>query len=700
MPTQLDEVLIRLSDELAEHLRDTGVISDSVTSERVDARRISLESLRGIVSLGFDIRRTERRELSEDAFPTAEGGTESTGIHRLWQVHNRADWSEHPQRYLDLAKRAAASDPLFAYDVLSEALTLFPEQARLDELESGARAFVQRVLQLLALTLIQIGAKQRARDILEQLQAQTQADGETLGLLGRIQKDHAFELADPAARATALRTAMQTYLAGRHAAIESGRSGDATYCGINAATLALLSGDPKQAGVLVADVSKACRTELKQPDVDSFWPHATLGEAALIGGDIEAAARCYGRAVAAQGAEGRDRDLGACRRQARLLLDHLGAGKAVLDELLFVPPCAVFSADRAPSGRMRDADLQHLDDKIQACLQRLQVKIGYACPATPGEILFLEHLHQRGGEINIALPQPAQTYRQAWIQPRLGGDWAERFDRLIENAVRLVELCDEDVPSLAADQQFADRYLEGLASFRARTLAVDVVRAAPGFAAADASSLPALWQHQGYPVELLESPTPPSPPDAVSGAVPEGDPSRTIRAMLFADAEGFSRLSDRQLLRFSAAFFDHTAAVVDKYDDAVLYRRTEGDGLYFVLVDVAAACAFGLDLRDALNGIDWEAIGLPAEMGVRFSMDCGPVHAHYDPVTRQQSFSGLYINRAARLEPLTPRDNIYVSESFAAVATAQNVAGCTLEYVGQLVLPKAWGPDTGLSLGS
>jgi class 3 adenylate cyclase len=49
------------------------------------------------------------------------------------------------------------------------------------------------------------------------------------------------------------------------------------------------------------------------------------------------------------------------------------------------------------------------------------------------------------------------------------------------------------------------------------------------------------------------------------------------------------------------------------------------------------------------------------------------------------------VSQAARIEPVTPPGQVYVSEAFAAAAAARGVQVFTCDYVGRLPLAKGYG---------
>jgi tetratricopeptide (TPR) repeat protein len=99
----------------------------------------------------------------------------------------------------------------------------------------------------LALALARAGQTEEAQELLRDLLTELPPDAETLGLVGRINKDLALGCADAAEARAHLESALAFYLDGYR------RDGDA-YCGINAASLHVLLGRQEAARDLAAEV--------------------------------------------------------------------------------------------------------------------------------------------------------------------------------------------------------------------------------------------------------------------------------------------------------------------------------------------------------------------------------------------------------------------------------------------------------------
>jgi tetratricopeptide (TPR) repeat protein len=72
---------------------------------------------------------------------------------------------------------------------------------------------------------------------------------------------------------------------------------DDYYTGINAATLAALTGDMEEAARLAESVAKICQSLSEISWGDRYWVFATQGEAAVLLGQTEEAVRFYATAI-------------------------------------------------------------------------------------------------------------------------------------------------------------------------------------------------------------------------------------------------------------------------------------------------------------------------------------------------------------------------------------------------------------------
>jgi class 3 adenylate cyclase len=169
------------------------------------------------------------------------------------------------------------------------------------------------------------------------------------------------------------------------------------------------------------------------------------------------------------------------------------------------------------------------------------------------------------------------------------------------------------------------------------------------------------------------------------------EPGVPFRAVLCADAKGYSRLDAPQLRIFAREFLGRVGSMVDRVRAQTVTVKTAGDGLFVVFKELPDAIRFGLELRDTMRKTDWGLFGLPEDLGLRISLDAGPVLEFDDPVSGARDVAGSLVNRAARIEPITPVNHVYASRTVAALATAMALPGVRFEYAGETPLPKGFG---------
>jgi len=161
--------------------------------------------------------------------------------------------------------------------------------------------------------------------------------------------------------------------------------------------------------------------------------------------------------------------------------------------------------------------------------------------------------------------------------------------------------------------------------------------------------------------------------------------------MLFADAVGYSKLTEDQIPAFIEQFLGDIARLRLDSPDGPIHVETAGDGLYMVFEQVGAAGRFALELSRIIGGRDWRDAGLPPSMGIRIALHCGPVFCTRDPITGNPMYTGPHTSRTARIEPITPVGQVYASGAFAAVATATDVSDLRFSYIGRAQLAKKHG---------
>ncbi len=250
-----------------------------------------------------------------------------------------------------------------------------------------------------------------------------------------------------------------------------------------------------------------------------------------------------------------------------------GADPAIL-EPLSGPAVAHYCGHRIASsggeGRFSTADEGVVARMIAAEVARHPVAYAYGSLASGGDILWAEALLATGCELHVILPFDREEFVRHSVAPS-GPGWVERL------------------------------WDGGPAHGEAGT-AIDVER----------------WRRAGREASVawpsagsLPGPDDPEPaavsPPAPAQASPAAVSGRVMRAMLFADVRGFSRLTDEQLPRLADRVLGAFADTLSRHSCSIEHQNTWGDGLYVVLADAPAASACVLDLQAAMTGLDLEA---------------------------------------------------------------------------------------------
>jgi class 3 adenylate cyclase len=370
--------------------------------------------------------------------------------------------------------------------------------------------------------------------------------------------------------------------------------------------------------------------------------------------------------------------------------------------------CGHRIADGEGAGRFPPDAEARVAASIAEVVSRHPAGFAYGSLASGADILWAEALLAGGAELHVVLPFACHEFLELSVLPA-AGDWGERFDRCLA-AATTVDYATNDA-FLGDDVLFryGTELAMGLALLRAqfldseaRQLAVWDGRAADG--AAGTAIDVATWRRGGRPVTIVSpagaatiaeidgEPAEALASAPVSASTPSGRrPQRVVRAMLFADVQGFSTLADEQLPVFADRILGAFAAVVERRRDHVWHRNTWGDAVYVVLTDARSAAACALDLQDAIGGLDLEREGLPAGLALRLGGHVGPVFPTHDPVLDELAYMGSHVSRTARIEPVTPPGTVYVTEAFAAALVLDGSREFTSDYVGQMAAAKHYG---------
>jgi tetratricopeptide (TPR) repeat protein len=652
---------------------------DLAEGERRYDRETVIETIRLIVASGYRIESEPSNRPAQKPGLRAPAGGRHAALVAEWRRLLAEGGT--PLRHAEMAQALLAEgEALLAIDLLTTALQLWTSDRSL--------------LALQGLAFARSGATARAQAVLGALCKQYPTDADTAGMLARTSKDLAELERAPAVRRRHLNEAQRRYAAAWRIAVQHRRRDDAIYTGINAATLAFVLRRRAEARRIARAVARSAAAA-----PDTYWTRASLAEATLVLGDVDAALQAYAHASALAGDHWAD--MASTRRNARRLLAALGKNPHRADRCFPLPTVIVFSGhmlDRPGRPVQRfPTTLEHaVSRELDLRLAEVPVKIGYSGAASGADILFLEAMLRQNAPVHVVLPCPPDAFVQASVPQ---ATWRRRFHRVLDRATS-VTIAD-DGPCAPDTLAYASRLMNGLALLRAQRLDLHVVPMAlwssgsplrPG----GTTEFVRYWRSRGLPPIVID----PTTLAAVrrsraSSRQPTGNRRRPQErrdslAMLFCDVVGFSDLRDEQFRPFVDEFMGGIARIIRRQRPAPIMSATWGDAIFVVYQCARDAGRLAIALSEWIRERRWDRVGLPAELTLRIGAHAGPVTTVRDPVTGRRNIYGTHVNWAARIEPIALHGEAYASEPFAALAASEGVREFRCEYVGTVPLAKAF----------
>ncbi len=584
------------------------------------------------------------------------------------------------QEWSDLIKTAdQAGEFLMAFDLANKALTEFPNDTKLQYLAVLARA--------------RSGATQLAKKLYDEYHLSRELTDDPklrddIGALsGRILKDEARQ-ASGETRVALLRQSAEAYA-------DVFRRSPKYYQGINAATLFTLAGDDVRAAPIIQATAEDCDKEHPTAPDDVYYLEATRAELALLRGDTANAEAALARAIPR--GYGNWAAMATTRRQLLEICQHRGLPTETLKRLempRIVQYLGHMIAPPGKEGRFPADQEAAIAAKIADYLAENDIRVGYGSLACGADILFAEALLARKAELNIVLPFNLEEFKQVSVA-RGGDGWLKRFDECLAGA-RSVLFGTEDM-YMGDDSLFpyATRLAMGVAILRAQHLGADVNQVAvwdglPSVGEAGTAIDIDYWQKRQRRTDVI--PVSPSPAFRAAPQIAvdaKANPTRKTHAMLFGDFHGYSTLRERDVPVFQRTYMAGIAEVLRRFGDAVQYRNTWGDAIYVVMGGVVEAAECALAIQKRMQELDPGP--LPMRPELRLSGHFGPTFEGYDFVCQGPTYFGAQVTRAARLEPVTPTNQVFVTEPFAAAAVLENATKFSCEYVGELPAAKHYG---------
>jgi class 3 adenylate cyclase len=547
------------------------------------------------------------------------------------------------------------------------------------------------------------GATQQARKLYEEyaIGARTEdLDARTLD--ARILKDKALKSREPKRQAR-LGEAAQRY----HEVFDQLPD---SYPAVNAATLYFLAGRREEADALARATLDACAKEDPQGDWGVYFHAATVAEASLLVGDLKSAEEYIRRAGEIEAVDYATRT--TTRKQLKLICETTRTDMAILDAIR-VPGVLYFAGHiiGAPGkgGRFPAVQEDHVQDEIERYLDEHDVGVAFGSLAAGADIMISEACIRRNIDVHAVLPfNKADFYAESVAAAEAG--WSERFEECfawceaneaggsgsIQYATDGSFLGDESLFMYAA------RFAMGLAMLRARNLDTDLRMLAiydgKGGTGIGTDGSIDVWAAAGLPCDVIDvqdSDEPRTTMDGVPGARPARPsiqlPEREPRAILFGDVVGFSSLDEEMVPLFHDCFMSRVSAVLDDYKEHVLYRNSWGDAVYVVLDHALTAASCGLAIQKVVRRHDFRDDGINTDLSLRLGGHFGPVFCGKDYIRKEPTYFGSHVTKAARIEPVTPPGELYVTEAMAAALALSENDTIDCDYVGPVPLAKNYG---------
>ena len=572
------------------------------------------------------------------------------------------------------AELAPLAQALLACGAFAQVLDLAELAATLGPMEPALSAFA-------GTAAANLGLAQQAIERLRAAAAALDADSpvelaeEVYGTLGRLYKQRALERENASERAHDFELSLKAYR-------EAYRVSGGIWSGVNVATLSLLLERKVEAQSLARTLSAQIDTTpvpASETLANKQWRHAVRGEAALLQNDLGTAAEHYSIAAGIAQDTFRFGEATSMRRQARLILQAQRRSPDLADLWMPTPMVVTFTGHRLDQAsaeqRFPISSLDAVRERLQERLNNRQIRIAFCSLSEGADILFAQAALQAGLELNIVLPNDRVALKNGWQDQGLGS-YADVVEPILAGASKVYELAPEGPTGTAIDYLYANEILLGSAILRAQECEGNLRGLAvwdrlPARGMGGTATMVAEILALGLNVDLID------PLNAslrqMQGTHARRGTARTdiapcghqMRALLFGDFVGFSKLSTPDTIEFAERVLPALAKVIDSFEASgkpIAVRNTWGDGLFLVLQDALDAALLALEIQACVSAL---ALNLRFALKMRIALHYAPVLLMTDAISRRPNAVGPGVSRAARLEPATAPGSVYASEALA-----------------------------------
>ncbi len=481
---------------------------------------------------------------------------------------------------------------------------------------------------------------------------------------------------------------------------------------INIAFMYFMSGD-KDTGRENAEKARQICEKLKEKGTYDYWIQVTEAEALLLLGSFDEAAVIYGKATRRTGSQ--PSQIASTRKQA-LQIAGVYEDDSVKEKISLAFPkigivaCSGHVIDSPGRARRFPPEAEpEAKRKIEEALEEMGASCGYSSAACGTDILFLETMAERGGETHVFLPFSKEEFIETSVR-RAGGNWVARFEKVLDQATAVHYVTREGYNGEDSLFSFCNDIMLGFTARRGRGLDENpkllVFWDGHKGATGGTGELVERWKAKfNEPVvidakevlstvsdaeQLPHSPGETKPASVMADGNLAKRVSRSVKVMLFADVEGFTKVPEDRTPIFVDKFLGGISEMIQKLSMAPAFVNTWGDSFFAVFDDLDDALNLAIQLRDYFTKGNWTELGLKDGLEVRISMHAGPVYEEFDPILARRNFFGKHVNQAARIEPIVLPGSVFVSEIMAALLSFGH-EDFDFEYVGNLELAKNYG---------
>ena len=248
-------------------------------------------------------------------------------------------------------------------------------------------------------------------------------------------------------------------------------------------------------------------------------------------------------------------------------------------------------------------------------------------------------------------------------------------------------------PATAQALVYTNRIVTGLAALQANSLTLDlhavtVWDGKGGDSLGGTASIVSDWRRRNLDVHVIAPPAIAGAPAASAAPAAKGGPQpdvrQEIKAVVYAELLNYRRITEAKLPLYIREFKGRVAQLLADLKIKPAVAEIWGGTHHLLFDDLEAAARFAVGFRDLVQATDWGKLGLPPDLGVTIALHAGPVFVFEDAVQARQTCIGAHVTRTARINPVTPRGQIYASQEFAALCGAEGITVIGFEFLGRV----------------